>query len=389
MCETEHHPRSGFTALLALILVATISFVDPIAAHAETTGGYSDEGVDLSAAEALDELFPPDASPPKQNTIHNSANSTPGSSPSRNSSTRDNNEPRQPSKPPVPDFYIESKTAETQTGYSCSTSAGGTNCNSSRNACQAGTDYNINSNGDVLAAPSSRRTQDGSQDKVTLEINRVDSADGSRELLGYDCRAPGTAAPAAGTGAGTNAPTADAPAPIVITVSLSDFADMPIKPLAAHAGPADGWLPVNMPNVLYTDTKAQELEVELLDTPVAIRATPISYDWDLGDGNTITTDNPGKPYPSEIVSSTYSTEGWYDITLTTTFTGQFAVDGGPWQDIAGSIDVASEPVPVYSKSLESRLVEGDVPVDDEDPWIPERTADTEGAQDPHATHRTV
>ncbi|MGP5127862.1 PKD domain-containing protein [Brachybacterium tyrofermentans] len=165
---------------------------------------------------------------------------------------------------------------------------------------------------------------------------------------------------------------------------------MPIKPLAAHAGPADGWLPVNMPNVLYTDTKAQELDVELLDTPVAIRATPISYEWDLGDGNTITTDNPGKPYPSEIVSSTYSTEGWYDITLTTTFTGQFAVNGGPWQDIDGSIEVVSDPVPIYSKSLESRLVDGEVPVDvGADPWIPERTADTEGALDPHAAHRTI
>jgi len=357
-----------------LVTSSAVSFAKP-----KAFGNIDDSSIETEATEATSS---------RQTTIQSSTGNNPETPRARPSSARDNN-PRQSSRSPIPDFFIESKTAETQTGYSCSTGAAGTNCNSSRNACQAGTDYNINSNGDVLAAPSSRRTQDGSQDKVTLEINRVDSADGSRELLGYDCRAPGTATPAAETAPGANAPAADIPAPIVITVSLSDFADMPIKPLAAHAGPADGWLPVNMPNVLYTDTKAQELEVELLDTPVAIRATPISYDWDLGDGNTITTDNPGKPYPSEIVSSTYSTEGWYDITLTTTFTGQFAVDGGPWQDIAGSIDVASEPVPVYSKSLESRLVDGDVPVDDEDPWIPERTADTEGAQDPHATHRTV
>lgn len=358
---------------------STTSFAKPRA-----TGNVGDSSIETEATEAT-------AS--KQTTIQSSVDPTSSPPPHRSSSTRNNsnsNTPSRSKRPPIPDFFIESKAAETQTGYSCTTSAGGTNCNSSRNACQAGTDYNINSNGDVLATPTSRRTQDGSQDKVTLEINRVGTADGSRELLGYDCRAPGTATPAAGTGAGTSAPTADAPAPIVITVSLSDFADMPIKPLAAHAGPADGWLPVNMPNVLYTDTKAQELDVELLDTPVAIRATPISYKWDLGDGNTITTDNPGKPYPSEIVSSTYSTEGWYDITLTTTFTGQFAVDGGPWQDIEGSIEVASYPVPIYSKSLESRLVDGEVPVDDgADPWIPERAADTEGAQDPHAAHRTI
>ncbi|MGO2047560.1 MAG: PKD domain-containing protein [Brachybacterium tyrofermentans] len=355
---------------------STTSFAKPRA-----TGNVGDSSIETEATEATSS---------KQTTNQSSTGKTPRTSPTRDSSARDNNKSSQSKRSPIPDFFIESTTAETQTGYSCTTGVGGTNCNSSRNACQAGTDYNINSNGDVLAAPSSRRTQAGSQDMVTLEINRVDSGNGSRELLGYDCRAPGTAAPTAGTGADANAPAADAPAPIVITVSLSDFADMPIKPLAAHAGPADGWLPVNMPNVLYTDTKTQELDVELLDTPVAIRATPVSYEWDLGDGNTITTDNPGKPYPSEVVSGTYSTEGWYDITLTTTFTGQFAVDGGPWQDIAGSIEVASEPVPVYSKSLESRLVDGDVPVNNgEDPWIPERTADTEGIQDPHATHRTI
>ncbi|MGO1896651.1 MAG: hypothetical protein ACTH1O_12530, partial [Brachybacterium sp.] len=83
-------------------------------------------------------------------------------------------------------------------------------------------------------------------------------------------------------------------------------------------------------------------------------------------------------------------EGWYDITLTTTFSGQFSVAGGEWQDIDGTIEVTSDPVPIYSKSLESRLVNGDVPVDeDEDPWIPERTPDTEGPQDPATTHREI
>src|SRR5699024_12263776 len=105
------------------------------------------------------------------------------------------------------------------------------------------------------------------------------------------------------------------------------------------------------------------------------------------DGNTITTTDPGEPYPSEVVSATYTQEGWYDITLTTTFSGQFSVDGGEWQDIDGTIEVTSDPVPIYSKSLEPRLVRGDVPGDqDADPWIPDRTADTEGPQDPDAPH---
>ncbi|MFC0294265.1 hypothetical protein ACFFHZ_14350, partial [Brachybacterium muris] len=83
-------------------------------------------------------------------------------------------------------------------------------------------------------------------------------------------------------------------------------------------------------------------------------------------------------------------EGWYDITLTTTFAGQFSVDGGEWQDIDGTIEIASDPVPLFSKSLESRLVNPDIPVDEEtDPWIPPRNPDTEGHRDPAATHREL
>lgn len=212
---------------------------------------------------------------------------------------------------------------------------------------------------------------------VTQRGIRVDNQTGERSDLGIRCALPGTAELAES-------------APVVITMTLSDFARMPVVPLQAHAGPADGWLPVNMTNVLHTNPEVQELSTELLGTPVAVRATPVSYHWDLGDGNTIDTTNPGEPYPSEAVSATYAQEGWYDVTLTTTFTGQFSVAGGSWQDIDGTIEVTSDPVPLYSKSLESRLVNPDVPVDeDADPWIPERTFETEGPQDPDARHRTI
>ena len=203
--------------------------------------------------------------------------------------------------------------------------------------------------------------------------------------LGWDCVRPG--APEAGSPA----------AQIVITAE--GFAELPVKAPAAHAGPERGWLPVNMVNVLHTDADTQELETELLGTPVRIRAVPVEFHWDLGDGNTITTTDPGKPFPSERVSSEYRFEGWYDITLTTTFTGQFSVDGGEWQDIDGSIEIQSDPVELFAKSLESRLVNGSEDEDDsygdnddkdeEEPWVPERTPDTEGPIDPEARHRRV
>ena len=253
------------------------------------------------------------------------------------------------------------------------------NCTAHPDSCEAGSGSRMAGVGDSILIGATRGPQKPVEG-VTLQGTRIDNETGARTDLGIRCSRPGSPEAAA----------AAAAPPIVITMTVSDFARLPVEPLQPHAGPADGWLPVNMVNVLHTEPSDQELSTELLGTPVAVRATPVSYHWDLGDRNTITTTNPGKPFPAETVSATYTQEGWYDITLTTTFAGQFSVDGGPWQDIDGTIEVASDPVPLYSKSLESRLVNGDVPVDEgEDPWIPERSPDTEGPDDPGAHHRTI
>lgn len=189
---------------------------------------------------------------------------------------------------------------------------------------------------------------------------------------------------------GAQAPGAEDEKPVVITVTQKDFAKLPVEASSAHAGPEQGWLPANMDLVLYADSEAQELETELLDTPVRIRATPVEYRWDLGDGNVLVTDNPGEPWPSKDVSATFAYEGWYDVTLTTTYEGQFSVDGGEWQDIDGTVEIASEPQEIYSKSLESRLVNPDRPHDEErDPFVPKRSADTEGPRDPNATIKEI
>ena len=264
------------------------------------------------------------------------------------------------------------------TGCGADLNTGGASwsCTPHADSCEAGSGSRIAGEGDALvigATTGPRRPVEG----VTQRGTRVDNKTGDRIDLGVRCARPGT-------------PEAAEAAPVVITVTREDFAKMPVKPLQANAGPQDGWLPVNMVNVLYTEPTTQELSVELLDTPVAIRATPVSYHWDLGDGNTIDTEKPGKPYPSEEISSTYAYEGWYDVTLTTTFTGEFSVNGGEWEPIDGTIEVESEPIAIYSKSLESRLVDGDkAPDESEDPWKPERSSATDGPEDPEATHRKI
>ena len=284
--------------------------------------------------------------------------------------------PRKDDSDSPPTVHYITRPVESGVGYNCVTSEEyGQQCTPDANSCTTGADYVVD---DDVVADSRQGSPVNSEEMVLVAIIRVDSEAGSEEHIAFDCRTVSEA------NSSSTAP------PVVITVTQRDFASMPVEPLQANAGPPDGWLPVSMVNVLHADSEVQELQTELLDTPVAVRAIPTSYHWNLGDGNTITTTNPGKPYPSEEISAKYTHEGWYDITLTTTFAGQFSVDGGGWQEIDGTIEVTSEPVPIYSKSLESRLVNTGVPVDEiDDPWIPPRTPETEGPADPDATHREL
>lgn len=222
----------------------------------------------------------------------------------------------------------------------------------------------------------------GQENWNSVEVIEVDTIAGTETSQGYDCVGPTAIMEARTQG--------QVEEPVQIVVTRDEFAALPVEPLVATAGPPEGWIPVNMVNVLYAEPEEQVLDTELLGTPVQVRATPISYHWDLGDGNTITTSEPGEPYPSEAVSSEYRYEGWYDVTLTTTFEGKYSVDGGPWEPIDGTIEVASDPIEIFAKSFESRLVNPDVPVDEEeDPYVPDRSPDTEGPQDPEARHREL
>ena len=339
---------------IALLVVAIIlgtsgpATGEPPADGPSSSASTSERGLDVSIKEA------------RESIVNGDANANPVN--------------KQHTNPPRYNYVWVPVSQFSGCGADLSTGGAAWDCAPHPESCEAGTGNRLAGRGDALEMNDAVESP---VEGVTQRGTRIDNESGESTDLGVRCALPGTAEHE------------EAP-PVVITVTQEDFARMPVKALEAHAGPAEGWLPVNMVNVLYAESGPQELSVELLDTPVAIRATPISYHWDLGDGNTITTSNPGKPYPSETISATYTQEGWYDITLTTTFSGQFSVAGGEWQDIDGTIEVSSDPVPVYSKSLESRLVNGDVPVDeDEDPWIPARTADTEGPSDPHATHRTI
>ena len=90
--------------------------------------------------------------------------------------------------------------------------------------------------------------------------------------------------------------------------------------------------------IVYTSGDSQTMETEVGGAPVTIVATPASYTWDWGDGTTTTTKDPGAAYPDHTVFHKYShTADNVVISLTTTWSATYSVEGGPAQPISGTL----------------------------------------------------
>ena len=97
------------------------------------------------------------------------------------------------------------------------------------------------------------------------------------------------------------------------------------------------------------------LDTVLLGFPVQVRAEPSRFSWDFGDGTVLPTSDPGAPYPDLTTWHEYVTPGQVAITLTTTYTGEYSVAGGPFIPIAGTAEIASEPVGLELVATSNRL----------------------------------
>ena len=147
--------------------------------------------------------------------------------------------------------------------------------------------------------------------------------------------------------------------PIIITVTRSDFAELPLELPTVHLQPERDWFLVNMDTLVYTDGAPQMLETTVLDIPVRVRATPVEFSWDFGDGSTpLITTEAGAPWPAQDIAHVYQREADnVAITLTTTWSGEFQVAGqGPWIPIAGTTSTQSQSAPFRIDAVETRLV---------------------------------
>lgn len=144
-----------------------------------------------------------------------------------------------------------------------------------------------------------------------------------------------------------------------ITVTLADFRRLPLPAAEPGIQPAGGQALIRARTNVYVDpasTEPQLFDLTLLATPVQVRATPVEFTWDFGDGSQpLSTVDPGAPYPDLTTWHEYESPGTVQIGLTTTYTGEYSVAGGPWQTIPGSAEVGSTPQPLQLLSTTNRL----------------------------------
>jgi hypothetical protein len=153
--------------------------------------------------------------------------------------------------------------------------------------------------------------------------------------------------------------TCAAPAQITPAMVLAEFRRLPLAPSGLVVEPDRSWALVGKPAVVHADPAAQTLVTTILGTAVTITATPTAYAWDFGDGATLTTADPGRPWPDGNLGHAYTRTGTYTITLTTSWSATYTVAGDATvRDVPGTATTTSTSDPLTVEERRAHLVAG-------------------------------
>jgi hypothetical protein len=165
---------------------------------------------------------------------------------------------------------------------------------------------------------------------------------------------------------------ADSVAGEFLAVSFCSGADQPVltaedvrrafEELKLPAGtltiqPPDGLTLVNFKTNFYTtSTTPISTSLTLLGQQVTLEATPASFVWNFGDGESTSTTEPGAPYPDLTITHSYLRKGDYLPSLSTTYTGRYRIATGAWQTIPGTVTIDGPGQPLRAVEAQPKLV---------------------------------
>ncbi|MCW4464524.1 PKD domain-containing protein [Glutamicibacter sp. MNS18] len=149
-----------------------------------------------------------------------------------------------------------------------------------------------------------------------------------------------------------------------IRITPEQFRSFPIQPAELISDPEQFSLR-NGHTHLWAESETQNFNTVIEGISVELRAIPIQWMWDYGDGTKRNLNHPGEPAPNHTLhhetptSHSYTETGIFQVNLTTLYRGEFRIVGEGWQSIPGQAAVPSEAVPIDVWRTEKELVAPD------------------------------
>ncbi|MEV8253747.1 hypothetical protein AB0O95_07250 [Rhodoglobus sp. NPDC076762] len=152
----------------------------------------------------------------------------------------------------------------------------------------------------------------------------------------------------------------------ISAVTISDIATFRPQPPTASMQP-NQWMIVGLDTNFYANASAHVVDGTLFGGTAQVRFTPISYNWDYGDGTTAITSNPGTTWAKYKIaefdptptSHVFQDPGDYTITLAVTYAAEYRVAGSSWQNVVGTLTIVAPPLTATAGHATTVLVDQD------------------------------
>ena len=151
--------------------------------------------------------------------------------------------------------------------------------------------------------------------------------------------------------------------PAVPDLELSDLQHfVPENPTIATQ-PA-GWTVAGLPTNMLAGAHRHTVSGTVLGLPVEVAFTPVSYDWQYGDGNVGATTSAGASWRAAGVpefsrtatSHVYVAPGTYTATVSAVYQVSYRFDGYGWNDVTGDVSASSGPATLVTARYDRALV---------------------------------
>ncbi|NYD57546.1 hypothetical protein BKA08_001784 [Nocardioides marinisabuli] len=160
-------------------------------------------------------------------------------------------------------------------------------------------------------------------------------------------------------------PIAAATAPVLTPGRILEaFRRIPLPDAPLQIQPPGGETLVNFDTILHTQAEPFQETVQLLGRQITFDITPATFTWTLGNGQTMTTTDPGQPWTpgtpmDTYVSHRYTQAGPVTLQLTTTWTARWRLGTGPWRDVNGTVTMTSPAQDLQVRTAQPQLVSYD------------------------------